>query len=72
MSASIHPEILRYAMGETALGIVLAACSAKGVAALFLGGERARLLNDLKTAFPHAELVHDPVGLADTLAKRQR
>ncbi len=69
MSASLHPESLRYAMGETALGIALVACSAKGVAALFLGGDRARLLSDLKTAFPDAELVHDPAGLAETLVK---
>jgi hypothetical protein len=69
MSASLHPESLRYAMGETALGIALVACSAKGVAALFLGGDRARLVSDLKTAFPHGELVHDPAGLAETLVK---
>ena len=69
MSASLHPESLRYAMDETALGIALVACSAQGVAALFLGGDRARLVSDLNTAFPHAELVHDPAGLAETLVK---
>jgi AraC family transcriptional regulator of adaptative response/methylated-DNA-[protein]-cysteine methyltransferase len=62
-------ETLRFGTGDTALGTVLVAESAAGVAAIFIGDDRARLERDLVTAFPHAELVLDQARLAPTVAR---
>jgi AraC family transcriptional regulator of adaptative response/methylated-DNA-[protein]-cysteine methyltransferase len=62
-------ETLRFDYGETALGTLLVAESDRGVAALFLGDDRARLLRDLKAAFPEATLIADEAGLAATIAR---
>jgi len=67
--ATPDPETFRFGYGDTGLGTVLAAESSHGVVALFIGDDRARLLRDLKDAFPEAELVLDQPGLAPTLAK---
>lgn len=66
---NLAAEILRYGYGDTALGTIVAAESRKGLAALFIGDDRARLLNDLKAAFPGARLVYDQQGLSETVAK---
>ena len=63
------PETLRFGYGDTALGTIVIAESAYGVVALFIGDDRAKLLRDLKEAFPSAELVLDQAGLAQTIAK---
>jgi AraC family transcriptional regulator, regulatory protein of adaptative response / methylated-DNA-[protein]-cysteine methyltransferase len=63
------PETLRFGYGDTALGTIVIAESAYGVVALFIGDDRAKLLRDLKDAFPRAELVLDQAGLAQTIAK---
>jgi AraC family transcriptional regulator of adaptative response/methylated-DNA-[protein]-cysteine methyltransferase len=62
-------ETLRFGYGESALGAVLVAESPLGVAAIFLGDDRAKLLRDLKAAFPGATLVADEAALATTIAK---
>lgn len=62
-------ETLRYAYGETALGIVMLATSEKGVAALFLGDSREKLYRDLKEAFPQANLTLDQSGLTEIIEK---
>jgi AraC family transcriptional regulator of adaptative response/methylated-DNA-[protein]-cysteine methyltransferase len=62
-------EFLRYGFGDSDLGAVLVAESGKGVAALFLGDDPARLLGDLRHAFPKAELALDPASLAGSIAK---
>lgn len=64
-----EPETFRFGYGDTVLGTILAAESSHGVVALFIGDDRARLLRDLKDAFPDAEFVPDQPGLAQTLAK---
>jgi AraC family transcriptional regulator of adaptative response/methylated-DNA-[protein]-cysteine methyltransferase len=63
------PEILRFGYGDTGLGTIVVAESSQGVAALFIGDERAKLLRDMKDAFPEAEFVLDEVSLAQTVAK---
>ncbi|HWA42014.1 MAG TPA: methylated-DNA--[protein]-cysteine S-methyltransferase [Hypericibacter adhaerens] len=63
------PEALRFGYGDSALGAVLVAQSPRGVVALFIGDDRARLQRDLKDVFPEAELVLDQAGLAETVAK---
>jgi len=62
-------ETLRFGFGETTLGIVVVAASARGVAALFIGDDRAKLSRDLKQAFPNAALILDQTGLEPTLVK---
>jgi AraC family transcriptional regulator of adaptative response/methylated-DNA-[protein]-cysteine methyltransferase len=49
--------------------MVLVAESDRGVTAIFLGDDRAKLLCDLKAAFPGAALTADEAGLATTIAK---
>lgn len=63
------PAALRFGYGETALGIVLLAESRNGVAALFIGDDRAKLYRDLEAAFPAAEMIPDQDGLAGPIAK---
>ena len=41
----------------------------QGVVALFIDDDRAKLLRELKEAFPEAEFVLDQAGLAQTIAK---
>jgi len=67
--SAARPETLRFGYGDTALGTVAVAESTRGVAALFIGDDRAKLLRDLKNAFPEAEFVFDQAGLAQTVAK---
>jgi AraC family transcriptional regulator of adaptative response/methylated-DNA-[protein]-cysteine methyltransferase len=64
-----EPEALRFGYGETALGIILAAESARGVIALFIGDDRGTLLRDLQDAFPEAKCVLDERGLVQPIAK---
>ena len=66
---TIELEALRFGYGDTALGTIVVAESTRGVVALFVGDDRATLLRDLKGAFPEAEFVLDPTGLAQTIAK---
>jgi AraC family transcriptional regulator of adaptative response/methylated-DNA-[protein]-cysteine methyltransferase len=66
---AIDPEILRFGYGDTALGTILVAQSMRGVVALFVGDDRAKLLRDLKDAFPKAEFALDQTGLEKTIAK---
>ena len=65
----IGPETLRYGYGDTALGAIVVAESRHGVVALFIGDDRAKLLRQLKDAFPEAEFVLDQLGLEQTIAK---
>jgi AraC family transcriptional regulator of adaptative response/methylated-DNA-[protein]-cysteine methyltransferase len=62
------PEALRYGFGETGLGTVLVAESDRGVAAIFLGDDRARLLSELQAAFPEAAMTHEEASLRETIA----
>lgn len=50
-------EALRFAVGQCALGAILVACSARGVAAILLGDDPDVLTRDLQDRFPHADLI---------------
>jgi AraC family transcriptional regulator, regulatory protein of adaptative response / methylated-DNA-[protein]-cysteine methyltransferase len=63
------PEILRFGYGDTILGTIAIAESARGVAALFIGDSREELLRDLEDALPDAEFVLDQNGLEGTITK---
>jgi AraC family transcriptional regulator, regulatory protein of adaptative response / methylated-DNA-[protein]-cysteine methyltransferase len=62
-------ETLRFGYGDSALGTVPVAESDRGIAAIFLGDGRAKLLRDLKAAFPDANLAPDDAGLPTMIAK---
>ena len=62
-------ETLRFGYGDASLGIIAVAESVHGVVALFIGDNRAKLLHDLQSAFPEAEIVLDQAALARTVAK---
>jgi AraC family transcriptional regulator, regulatory protein of adaptative response / methylated-DNA-[protein]-cysteine methyltransferase len=62
-------ETLRFAYGDTALGTIVVAEGARGVVALFIGDDRAKLLRDLNDAFPGTMFASDQAGLAGTIAK---
>ena len=64
-----EPETLRFGYGDTTLGTIVVAESARGIAALFIGDDRARLLRDLQDAFPEAEFALDQTGMAQTVAR---
>jgi AraC family transcriptional regulator, regulatory protein of adaptative response / methylated-DNA-[protein]-cysteine methyltransferase len=50
-------EVIRFAIGETSLGSILVASSAKGVAAILLGDDPDALARDLQDRFPKATLI---------------
>ncbi|NLS01540.1 bifunctional DNA-binding transcriptional regulator/O6-methylguanine-DNA methyltransferase Ada [Rhizobium sp. P38BS-XIX] len=50
-------EEIRFAAGQTSLGSILVASSAKGIAAILLGDEPETLLRDLQDRFPKARLI---------------
>ncbi|QJU57333.1 bifunctional DNA-binding transcriptional regulator/O6-methylguanine-DNA methyltransferase Ada [Sphingomonas sp. AP4-R1] len=50
-------EEIRFAIGETTLGSILVASSAKGVAAILLGDDPDALARDLQDRFPNARLI---------------
>jgi AraC family transcriptional regulator of adaptative response/methylated-DNA-[protein]-cysteine methyltransferase len=60
-------EKLRFAFGTFALGSVLVAVSAAGVAAILPGDNRDALRRELAEAFPEVELIFDQAGLEDTV-----
>jgi AraC family transcriptional regulator of adaptative response/methylated-DNA-[protein]-cysteine methyltransferase len=64
-----EPETLRFGYGETSLGTIVVAESMRGVAALLIGDDRAKLLHDLKDAFPGVGFVLDQTGLAWKIAR---
>jgi AraC family transcriptional regulator of adaptative response/methylated-DNA-[protein]-cysteine methyltransferase len=65
-------ETLRFGHGQTTLGAMIVAEGDRGVAAIFLGDDPAKLERDLRNAFPVARLAHDQAGLAETIAKAAR
>jgi AraC family transcriptional regulator, regulatory protein of adaptative response / methylated-DNA-[protein]-cysteine methyltransferase len=50
-------EDIRFAIGQCSLGAILVASSAKGVAAILIGGEPDKLARDLQDRFPKARLL---------------
>jgi AraC family transcriptional regulator of adaptative response/methylated-DNA-[protein]-cysteine methyltransferase len=62
-------EMLRYAIGDSALGPVLVASSTKGVAAILIEQEAEHLLPKLQRKFPAAHLIEDERGHAAVLRR---
>ncbi len=49
-------ELIRHAVGDSTLGVVLVAATARGVCAILLGDDAAELAADLRARFPRARL----------------
>jgi methylated-DNA-[protein]-cysteine S-methyltransferase/AraC family transcriptional regulator of adaptative response/methylated-DNA-[protein]-cysteine methyltransferase len=67
--ASTATDVLLFGVGDSALGKVLLARSAKGVCAILLGDDVGELEADLANRFPTATLVANEVFIRDDLAK---
>lgn len=65
-------EMLRYAIGHSALGPVLVALSAKGIAAILIEQDEVHLLPKLQRHFPAAHLIEDRRGLKGALGQVER
>lgn len=62
-------ETLHFALGQTTLGTLLAASSAKGIACILLGDDPAALLKDLQDRFPRATLIGGEPAYETTIAR---
>lgn len=60
--------VIHYALGQSTLGLVLAAATARGVCAILLGDDAATLLDDLQARFDNAELRPADAGFARLVA----
>jgi AraC family transcriptional regulator of adaptative response/methylated-DNA-[protein]-cysteine methyltransferase len=60
--------LIRYTLGETALGLALVAASELGVCAIFLGDDAEALVLELNRRFPESEPSEDG-SLGETLAQ---
>jgi AraC family transcriptional regulator, regulatory protein of adaptative response / methylated-DNA-[protein]-cysteine methyltransferase len=67
--ANTAAGLLFFGVGDSALGKVLLARSAKGVCAILLGDDAGELEEDLADRFPEATLVANEVMVRDDLAK---
>jgi AraC family transcriptional regulator of adaptative response/methylated-DNA-[protein]-cysteine methyltransferase len=64
MNTQIH-----FGIGDTSLGCVLVAISAKGVCSILLGDERAGLARELQQRFASAALIRDEARVRGELAR---
>ncbi len=60
--------MLMFAISRCSLGLILVASSEKGIAAILLGDDPAKLSHDLKKIFPKAELVGGDRQFGETVA----
>ena len=60
---------IRFAIGESSLGSILVAQSARGICAILLGDTPEPLIEELENTFPNAELIGNDVDFAATVAR---
>ena len=60
---------IQFASGESSLGVVLVAQSAKGICAILIGNDATALARDLALRFPKATLVEGDRAFAKTVAR---
>ena len=60
---------IRFAAGETSLGSILVAQSGRGVCAILLGDDPAKLVRDLQDQFPRAELIGGDASFEKLVAR---
>jgi AraC family transcriptional regulator of adaptative response/methylated-DNA-[protein]-cysteine methyltransferase len=62
-------ETIRFAVGETSLGAILVAATARGVCEIQFGDDPSALVHALEDRFPHATLIGDDESFADAVAR---
>jgi AraC family transcriptional regulator, regulatory protein of adaptative response / methylated-DNA-[protein]-cysteine methyltransferase len=62
-------EEIRFAIGQSTLGAILVASSAKGVVSILIGDDPERLARDLQDRFPKARLVGGDVEYENLVAR---
>ena len=62
-------EKIRFAVGQSSLGAILVACSAKGVASIALGDDPEALVKHLQTRFPKAQLIGGDENFESLIAR---
>lgn len=62
-------EDLRFAVGQSSLGAILVASSARGVAAVLIGDDPEVLVRDLQDRFPRARLIGGDAGYERLVAR---
>ena len=60
---------IRYGIGQSSLGRVLAAASERGICAIMLGDDDAELIGDLERRFPNARAIAADAGFQATVAE---
>jgi hypothetical protein len=65
---AIHEEI-KFAVGQTSLGAILIASSAKGIAAILLGDDLDELVRDLQDRFAKARFIGADRNCEDVVAR---
>ena len=68
-AANTAPDVLFFGVGDTTLGKILLARSAKGVRAILLGDDASELEADLANRFPETTRVVNEAMVRDDLAK---
>jgi AraC family transcriptional regulator, regulatory protein of adaptative response / methylated-DNA-[protein]-cysteine methyltransferase len=63
-----HTDI-HFAIGESSLGSILVATSARGVCSILIGNDPVLLIQDLQDRFPKANLIGDESGYEDLVAR---
>lgn len=63
----MKPSRITYTLSSSSLGQLLLAKSEAGVCTVFLGDDRATLVNDLQRQFPSADLLENADGLEKTM-----
>lgn len=61
--------VIHFAIGESWLGSILVAVSAKGICAILLGDDPSALARDIQDRFPQAQLIGDDAGFAQLVAQ---
>ncbi len=61
--------VIRFAVGQCALGAILVAQSGIGLCAILLGDDPDRLVRDLQDQFPRAELIGGDTGFEQLVAR---
>lgn len=69
LSAGTGSETIRFTTGFCAMGMILAATSEKGLCAILFGDAPGILVADLRTRFPHAQLVDGGQEMGAVLAQ---
>jgi AraC family transcriptional regulator of adaptative response/methylated-DNA-[protein]-cysteine methyltransferase len=72
MSANLRAEeadVIRFAIGESSLGLVLVARNELGVCAILMGDDSGELMRDLQERFPEANAIGDDEDCEQLIAK---